>query len=175
MMLLFGVGVRVPADPADAQLRRRGSAPGELLGWWRVAIFICFAFAAVVTPTPDPFGMTLLAARMSLLYFVAVGVAFLNDKRRGPGPGVYAGIDDDEVSPLDDYAPNRSRPRRRSRPATPSTRPSRSPRRRRSTAATTTSPDRRQPGRRRLRGGSGLPRDLGARRRVQAPEPADPQ
>ena len=30
-----------------------------------------------------------------------MGVAFINDKRRGRGREVYAGIADDEVSPLD--------------------------------------------------------------------------
>jgi len=72
----------------------------RLLGWWRVAVFVFFAFAAVVPPTPDPFGMTALALCLCALYFAAVGVAFLNDKRRGRGKEIYAGLADDEVSPL---------------------------------------------------------------------------
>jgi len=74
----------------------------RLLSWWRVLVFIFFAFAAIVTPTPDPFGMTALAACLSVLYFAAVGVAFLNDKRRGRGKEIYAGIGDDEISALDE-------------------------------------------------------------------------
>ncbi len=73
----------------------------RLLSWWRVAVFVFFAFSAVVTPTPDPFGMTALAICLCALYFAAVGVAFINDRRRGRGREVYAGIADDEVSPLD--------------------------------------------------------------------------
>jgi sec-independent protein translocase protein TatC len=65
-------------------------------------VFLFFAFSAVVTPTPDPFGMTALALCLSALYFVAVGVAFLNDRRRGRGAEVYAGLSDDEMSPLPD-------------------------------------------------------------------------
>jgi sec-independent protein translocase protein TatC len=37
-----------------------------------------------------------------LLYFIATGVAFINDKRRGRDKEVYAGLDDDELSPLTD-------------------------------------------------------------------------
>jgi sec-independent protein translocase protein TatC len=46
--------------------------------------------------------MTLLAAAMSLLYFIAVGVAFLNDRRTGRDTELYAGLSDDEMSPLGD-------------------------------------------------------------------------
>jgi sec-independent protein translocase protein TatC len=53
-----------------------------------------------VTPTPDPFGMTALALCLCVGYFAAVGVAMINDRRRGRGKEVYAGLDDDEVSPL---------------------------------------------------------------------------
>jgi sec-independent protein translocase protein TatC len=67
-----------------------------------VAVFLMFLFAAFVTPTPDPFGMIALAAPMCALYFAAVGVAFLNDRRRArvalDGLG---GLSDDETSPLD--------------------------------------------------------------------------
>jgi sec-independent protein translocase protein TatC len=81
-----------------------GIATGKrLLGWWRIAIFIFFVFAAVATPTADPFGMTFLALCMSLLYFGAVAFALVNDRRRGRNRPSYANIDDDEISSLDDY------------------------------------------------------------------------
>lgn len=99
-ILLFGVAFEFPL--ILLMLNFTGVATGRrLLGWWRVVIFISFAFAAVATPDPGPFGMTLLAAALSLLYFIAVAVALVNDKRRGRGREVYAGIDDDEVSPLE--------------------------------------------------------------------------
>jgi sec-independent protein translocase protein TatC len=74
----------------------------KLLGWWRIVVLLSFGFAAIATPDPGPFGMTLLAACMVLLYLFATGVAFLNDKRKGRGKEIYAGLDDDEVSPLED-------------------------------------------------------------------------
>ncbi|TDC58252.1 twin-arginine translocase subunit TatC [Micromonospora sp. KC207] len=100
MILLFGVAFEFPLILLMLNFTGVASAK-RLLSWWRAVIFISFAFAAIATPDPGPFGMTLLAAALSLLYFVAVGVAFLNDKRRGRGREVYAGIADDEVSPLE--------------------------------------------------------------------------
>jgi sec-independent protein translocase protein TatC len=100
LIMIFGAAFEFPL--ILLMLNVVGIASGRrLLGWWRVAIFSFFAFSAVVTPTPDPFGMTALALCMSVLYFAAVGVAFLNDRRRGRGKEVYAGLDDDEMSPLE--------------------------------------------------------------------------
>ncbi|MEH1165990.1 twin-arginine translocase subunit TatC [Micromonospora sp. CPCC 205539] len=100
LILLFGVAFEFPLIVLMLNFVGLASAK-KLLSWWRVAIFVFFAFSAVVTPTPDPFGMTALALCLSALYFAAVGVAFINDKRRGRGKEIYAGIDDDEVSPLE--------------------------------------------------------------------------
>ncbi|MCW3816102.1 twin-arginine translocase subunit TatC [Micromonospora sp. DR5-3] len=100
MILLFGVAFEFPLILLMLNFTGVASAR-RLLGWWRVVIFVSFAFAAIATPDPGPFGMTLLAAALCLLYFVAVGVAFLNDRRRGRGRETYAGVADDEVSPLD--------------------------------------------------------------------------
>ncbi|MDG4766216.1 twin-arginine translocase subunit TatC [Solwaraspora sp. WMMD406] len=101
MILLFGVAFEFPLVLLMLNFTGVVSAR-RLLSWWRVVIFVCFAFAAIATPDPGPFGMTLLALCLALLYFVAVGVAFLNDKSRGRGKEVYAGLDDDQASPLDD-------------------------------------------------------------------------
>jgi sec-independent protein translocase protein TatC len=101
MILLFGVAFEFPLILLMLNFTGVASAK-RLLSWWRVVIFLSFAFAAIATPDPGPFGMTLLAACMSLLYFIAVGVAFLNDRRKGRGKEIYAGLDDDEISPLTD-------------------------------------------------------------------------
>ncbi|MEE6259941.1 twin-arginine translocase subunit TatC [Plantactinospora sonchi] len=100
MILLFGLGFEFPL--LLLMLNFTGVVTARrLLSWWRVIVFLSFAFAAIATPDPGPFGMTLLALSLSLLYFVAVGVAFINDRRKGRGKEIYAGIDDDEISPLD--------------------------------------------------------------------------
>ncbi|MEV1110216.1 twin-arginine translocase subunit TatC [Micromonospora sp. NPDC049751] len=100
LILLFGVAFEFPLIVLMLNFVGLASAK-RLLSWWRVAIFVFFAFSAVVTPTPDPFGMTALAVCLSALYFGAVGIAFINDRRRGRGKEVFAGLDDDEVSPLE--------------------------------------------------------------------------
>lgn len=102
MILLFGLGFEFPLVLLMLNFTGVVSAR-RLASWWRVVVFLCFAFAAVATPDPGPFGMILLAAALSLLYFVAVGVAFLNDKRRGRDKELYAGLDDDEPSELDHH------------------------------------------------------------------------
>ena len=101
MILLFGAAFEFPLILLMLNFTGVASAR-RLLSWWRVVIFLSFGFAAVATPDPGPFGMTLLASCLSLLYFIAVGVAFLNDRRKGRGKEIYAGLDDDEVSPLED-------------------------------------------------------------------------
>ncbi|MEU4244125.1 twin-arginine translocase subunit TatC [Actinoplanes sp. NPDC026619] len=101
MLLLFGAAFEFPL--ILLMLNFTGVVTARrLLSWWRVVIFLSFAFAAIATPDPGPFGMTLLAACMCLLYFIAVGVAFINDRRKGRGKEIYAELDDDTISPLED-------------------------------------------------------------------------
>ena len=101
MLLLFGGAFEFPLVLLMLNFTGVTSAR-RLLSWWRVVIFLSFAFAAIATPDPGPFGMTLLATCMTLLYFIAVGIGFLNDRRKGRGREIYADIDDDEISPLED-------------------------------------------------------------------------
>jgi sec-independent protein translocase protein TatC len=121
LILLFGVAFEFPLVILMLNVVGIASAR-KLLGWWRIVIFLFFAFSAIVTPTPDPFGMTALAICLSALYFMAVGVAFLNDRRRGRGKEVYAGLDDDEASELE-YAPDPVEAGERLEVATPVTPP----------------------------------------------------
>jgi sec-independent protein translocase protein TatC len=102
MMLLFGAGFEFPLIVLMLNFTGLVSAR-KLLSWWRIAVLLMFLFGAIVTPTPDPFGMSILAGSMAILYFAAVGVAFINDRRRARHRPSYAGLDDDATSPLDDY------------------------------------------------------------------------
>ncbi len=104
VMLLFGIGFEFPL--VVAMLNAAGLVSARrLLGWWRMAVFLMFLFAAIVTPTPDPFGMTILAVCMAVLYFAAVGFAFLNDARRARRSARTAGVADDEISPIEPVSP----------------------------------------------------------------------
>jgi len=103
VMLLFGLGFELPLVVVMLNFSGLVSAK-RLLGWWRIAVFLMFFFAAVVTPTPDPFNMTVLALCLAVLYFGAVGVAFINDRRRGRR-NPYANLSDDEISPIEPVSP----------------------------------------------------------------------
>ena len=101
MLLLFGVAFEFPLLLLMLNFTGVVSAR-RLASWWRAVIFICTLFAAIVTPDPGVFGMLTLAGALALLYFMALGVAFINDKRKGRGKELYADLDDDELSPLED-------------------------------------------------------------------------
>jgi sec-independent protein translocase protein TatC len=103
VMLLFGAAFEFPLIVVMLNFAGVLSAR-RLFGWWRIAVFLMFLFAALVTPTPDPFGMTALALCMAVLYFAAVGVAYINDRRRARRD-TYAELGDDEISPLDEVQP----------------------------------------------------------------------
>lgn len=50
---------------------------------WRWAVVLIATFAAVATPTPDALSMVLVATPMCALYFGAIGVCVLLDRRAG--------------------------------------------------------------------------------------------
>ncbi|PJJ72158.1 sec-independent protein translocase protein TatC [Diaminobutyricimonas aerilata] len=52
-----------------------------ILKGWRVAILVIFLFTAIATPAADVLSMFLLAIPMIVLYFIAAGIAALNDRR----------------------------------------------------------------------------------------------
>jgi sec-independent protein translocase protein TatC len=76
----------------------------RLRRWTRMVVFGIFAFAAVATPTQDPFTMLALAVPITALYGASLGVAYLHDRRvaRRGDRSAYAHLADDELSPLDD-------------------------------------------------------------------------
>lgn len=67
----------------------------------RLLIFGVFVFAAVATPSQDPFTMLALALPTVVLFEIAELIAFLHDRRKDRAPDPYEGLSDDEASPLD--------------------------------------------------------------------------
>jgi sec-independent protein translocase protein TatC len=101
MVLVFAVSFELPL--LVIMLNLIGVVPAsKLRGWWRAVIFGIFIFAAVATPSQDPFTMSALAIPMCLLYGVAVIVATIHDRRVAARPPLYANLADDELSPIDD-------------------------------------------------------------------------
>ncbi|MFF3860692.1 twin-arginine translocase subunit TatC [Streptomyces sp. NPDC002209] len=72
----------------------------RLASWWRAMVLGITIFAAFATPTGDPLTMLSLAAPIVALYFIALGICLVNDRRRRRG-NPDALLDDDEASELD--------------------------------------------------------------------------
>ena len=79
-VLAFGVAFLLPVVMVSLTLAGVVRARTWLRGW-RWAVLLSFTFAAVMTPTPDVLSMILLALPVCGLYFVAIGVGVLHDRR----------------------------------------------------------------------------------------------
>jgi sec-independent protein translocase protein TatC len=67
----------------------------------RMLLFGIFVFAAVATPSQDPFTMLALALPTVMLFEIAELLAWAHDKRKAARPQLYDDLSDDETSPLD--------------------------------------------------------------------------
>jgi sec-independent protein translocase protein TatC len=100
MLLIFGLAFEVPL--VIVMLNAAGVLThARIKKWRRLMIFGVFAFAAVATPSPDPFSMLLLAVPCVVLVELAEVFAWLNDRRRARRPSMYEGLADDELAPID--------------------------------------------------------------------------
>lgn len=99
MVIVFGLAFELPL--LLILLNMTGVLSGaRMLRWWRGMIVGLTAFAAIATPGGEPISMLLLAGPLAVLYFIAVGISLLNDKRRRRA-NPDAELDDDEASKLD--------------------------------------------------------------------------
>ncbi|MDF1602464.1 twin-arginine translocase subunit TatC [Nocardioides sp. YIM 152315] len=99
MFLVFGIAFQIPLFVV--MLNLAGVISGKALGRYRPWIVLgTFVFAAVATPSTDPFSMVILAVPMLVLFFVAELLARLIDRRRRRGKESTDNWADDEVSPL---------------------------------------------------------------------------
>ncbi|HEV7193887.1 MAG TPA: twin-arginine translocase subunit TatC [Jatrophihabitantaceae bacterium] len=81
MMLVFGAAFELPVIVVMANLA--GVLPARLLKrTQRISIFLIFVFAAVATPSTDPFTMCAMAIPMVLLFEGAVVFAIFHDRRK---------------------------------------------------------------------------------------------
>src|SRR4051794_1927433 len=80
-LVAFGAAFEVPLIVVMANFA--GALPARVLRKSRrIAIFLIFLFAAVATPSTDPYTMCAMALPMVLLFEVAVGIAVLHDRRK---------------------------------------------------------------------------------------------
>lgn len=99
MLLVFGVAFEIPLFVV--MLNLAGVVSGKALGRYRPWIIVgTFVFAAVATPSTDPFSMLMLGIPMLVLFLVAEVIARSIDRARGRGQHSTDQWDDDEVSDL---------------------------------------------------------------------------
>ncbi|WP_297746769.1 twin-arginine translocase subunit TatC [uncultured Tessaracoccus sp.] len=98
IMLVFGVSFMLPV--LLVMLNLGGVVHGFQLGKYRKMVVLgSTIFAAVVTPTVDPFSMLSLVIPMTLLFFVAELICRIIDKRRGITEESYAEFNPDVDAP----------------------------------------------------------------------------
>jgi sec-independent protein translocase protein TatC len=99
MLLVFGISFEIPLFVI--MLNLAGVISGKQLARYRPWIIIgTFIFAAVATPSTDPFSMVMLAGPMLALFVVAEVVARSVDKARRRGADSTDQWADDQQSPL---------------------------------------------------------------------------
>ncbi len=82
MFLVFGIAFEIPLFVV--MLNLAGVVSGKALGRYRPWIIVLtFVFAAIATPSTDPFSMLMLAVPMLVLFLLAEVIARLVDRARG--------------------------------------------------------------------------------------------
>jgi len=101
MMLAFGIAFELPL--LIVMLNLAGILTHQMFRKWRrVMIFAVFLIAGMANPSPDPVTMLILGGACALLVEVAEFIVWSHDRRRARlHPDPYAGLADDELSPLD--------------------------------------------------------------------------
>jgi sec-independent protein translocase protein TatC len=102
LLVAFGVSFEVPLIAVALNLV--GVLSYAVLARSRRWIFfLTLVFAAIITPTQDPFTMLLMAVPMIALFEGAIQIARVVDKRRARRADVesFHDLSDDEASPLD--------------------------------------------------------------------------
>jgi sec-independent protein translocase protein TatC len=99
MLLIFGIAMEIPLFVVLLNLA--GIVSGQAIGRHRPWIIIgTMVFAAVATPSTDPFSMLMLAIPMLVLFLIAEVIARLSDRARRRNQESTKNWDDDQVSPL---------------------------------------------------------------------------
>ena len=101
MMVAFGLAFELPL--LIIMLNLAGVlSHRQFKKWRRVMIFAVFLISGIANPSPDPITMLILGGACVALVEVAEFIVWSNDRRRARlHPSPYAGLADDELSPID--------------------------------------------------------------------------
>ncbi|HSN43298.1 MAG TPA: twin-arginine translocase subunit TatC [Propionibacteriaceae bacterium] len=81
LLLVFGVSFLLPV--IIVMMNHIGLVKAEQLAKFRTpAVFLCFVFGAVATPSTDPFSMVALSIPMSIMYVIAEVICRNNERRK---------------------------------------------------------------------------------------------
>ena len=110
MMLAFGIAFLLPL--IIVMLNQAGILTHERFRRWRrVLIFGVFLIAGMANPSPDPITMLILGGACVALVEAAEFIVWRHDRRQARlHPDPYAGLADDELSPLGSAAPGTRTP-----------------------------------------------------------------
>ena len=81
VLFIFGAAFVMPAVLVAMNFAGLLQAKSIIKGW-RFAIFVIAVITALATPTAEPISMLLLMIPLIVLYFMAAGIAYLNDRRK---------------------------------------------------------------------------------------------
>ncbi|BEP15857.1 twin-arginine translocase subunit TatC [Acidothermaceae bacterium B102] len=98
VMLLFGLSFEFPLIIVILNLAHLVRHE-RLWSWRRMEIFLVTVFAAVVTPSTDPYTMLALASPLWILYEVAALIAMVHDRRVDAKTAALAEISPDQAGP----------------------------------------------------------------------------
>jgi len=100
MLLAFGIAFLLPL--IIVMLNQAGILThARFRRWRRVLIFAVFLIAGMANPSPDPITMLILGGACAALVEVAELIVWRHDRRKARlHPDPYAGLADDELSPL---------------------------------------------------------------------------
>jgi sec-independent protein translocase protein TatC len=99
MLLIFGISMEIPLFVV--LLNFAGIVSGRALAKHRPWIVIgTMVFAAVATPSTDPFSMLMLAVPMLILFAISEVICRVSDRIRGRGAHRTDQWADDQISPL---------------------------------------------------------------------------
>jgi sec-independent protein translocase protein TatC len=81
MVLVLGLAFLVPVVLVGVNMA--GIISGRvILKAWRITVFLVFVLAAIAAPGADAISMFMLAGPLLVLFFAAIGICLMNDKRR---------------------------------------------------------------------------------------------
>lgn len=99
LQLCLAVGIAYVVPVLIVMLNVAGVVSGRtVLKSWRAAVIGVALFAAMATPSADVLSMLLLMVPMLALYFAAVGICLLNDRRRAKRQAKVAAAIDAELA-----------------------------------------------------------------------------